>query len=241
MAFCTVKSPALKPLEDPLAYLPCSMILEYGSGATIYNHDQACTNIYLVIDGRVKVSRLAPDGHPVLVDIFHPDEFFGESAFLDLPQRSEAATALEPTELMTWTVAEIEEIIIRRPRLGVALIQLLENRALDFVHRIESFSRDTTDRRLARSLIRFSDRLGIAEDDGSIRIGQFTHQLLAQYVGTTREMVTHYMNQFRRLGYLRYSRKRVLLYRDAFEEWLRQNGEQPANVQSGAARTPAKV
>jgi len=39
---------------------------------------------------------------------------------------------------------------------------------------------------------------GIAEEDGSVRMVPFTHQMLAQYVGTSREIVTHYMNQFRR-------------------------------------------
>jgi CRP-like cAMP-binding protein len=51
----------------------------------------------------------------------------------------------------------------------------------------------------------------------------FTHELLSQYVGTSREIVTHYMNQFRRQGYLKYSRKETILYRDAFRDWLRQN------------------
>jgi CRP-like cAMP-binding protein len=41
-------------------------------------------------------------------------------------------------------------------------------------------------------------------------------------VGTSREIVTHYMNQFRRQGYLRYSRKGIILYHDAFKEWLHQ-------------------
>jgi hypothetical protein len=96
-------------------------------------------------------------------------------------------------------------------------------RTIDFTHRIESFSVDNIARRLARSLIRFSERLGTPEDDGSIRMVPFTHELLSQYVGTSREIVTHYMNQFRRQGYLRYSRKGIILYRDAFKEWLRQN------------------
>jgi hypothetical protein len=30
------------------------------------------------------------------------------------------------------------------------------------------------------------------------------------------------MNQFRRQGYLRYSRKGIILYRDAFKDWLKQ-------------------
>ncbi len=122
---------------------------------------------------------------------------------------------------MTWTTAEIEDIVTKRPRLAVALLQILAQRAIDFTHRIESFSVDNISRRLARSLIRFSERLGTPEDDGSIRMVPFTHELLSQYVGTSREIVTHYMNEFRRQGYLRYSRKGIILYRDSFKEWLK--------------------
>jgi len=212
-----------KPLEDPLAHLPCSTIVEYRKGQIIFNQDQPSTSLYLVIEGKVKVSRLADDGHQVVVDIYQPDEFFGESAFLNLPHRAEQATALENTKLMAWATPEIEEIIVRRPRLAVALLQILVQRTLDFTHRIESFSVDNIARRLARTLIRFSERLGTVEEDGSVRMVPFTHELLSQYVGTSREIVTHYMNQFRRQGYLRYSRKGIVLYREAFRDWLRQN------------------
>jgi CRP/FNR family cyclic AMP-dependent transcriptional regulator len=220
MASSTFATP--KPLEDPLAHLPCSTIVEYRKGQIIYSQDQPSTTLYLVIDGKVKVSRVADDGHQVVVDIYQSDEFFGESAFLNLPHRCEQATALENTKLMTWTTAEIEDIATKRPRLAVALLQILVQRTVDFTHRIESFSLDNIARRLARSLIRFSDRLGVEEQDGSVRMAPFTHELLSQYVGTSREIVTHYMNQFRRQGYLRYSRKGIILYRDAFKDWLRQ-------------------
>lgn len=209
-----------KQLEDPLAHLPCSNIVEYRKGQLIYNQDQPSTNIFLVIDGKVKVSRLASDGHQVVVDIYQPDEFFGESAFLNLPHRAEQASALEDTRLMTWSATEIEDIIMKRPRLAVALLQILTQRTIDFTRRIEGFSVDNISRRLARSLLRFSERLGTPEDDGSVRMVPFTHELLSQYVGTSREIVTHYMNQFRRQGYLRYSRKGITLYRDALRGWL---------------------
>jgi CRP/FNR family transcriptional regulator len=223
MASTSLQQTSLKPLEDPLAHLPCSSILQYRRGQVIYDQQQPCTAIYLVIDGKVKVSRLADDGHQVVVDIYQPDEFFGESAFLGLPQRPEQATALESTKLMTWSASEIEEIIARKPRLAVALLQILVQRTLEFTHRIESFSVDNIARRLARSLIRFSERLGVEEGDGSVRMAPFTHELLSQYVGTSREIVTHYMNQFRRQGYLRYSRKGIILRRDAFKNWLHEN------------------
>ena len=117
-----------KSLEDPLAHLPCSSIVEYKKGQMIYNQDQPSTNIYLIIAGKIKVSRVADDGHQVVVDIYQPDEFFGESAFLNLPHRCEQATALEGTKVMAWTTAEIEDLILKRPRLSVALVQILVQR-----------------------------------------------------------------------------------------------------------------
>jgi len=212
-----------KTLEDPLAHLPCSSILEYKKGQSIYSQDQPSTSIYLVIEGKVKVSRMTDGGHQVILDIYQTDEFFGESALLNLPQRAEQATAMEGTKLMAWTTSEIEDIVSKRPRLAVALLQILVQRTIDFGQRIESFSVDNISRRLARSLIRFSERMGSPEADGSMRMAPFTHEMLAQYVGTSREIVTHYMNQFRRQGYLRYSRKGITLYCDAFREWLRQD------------------
>ena len=217
-----------KQLEDPPAHLPCSSILEYRKGQVIYNQDQPSTSIYLVIDGKVKVCRMADDGRQVVVDIYQTDEFFGESAFLSSPTRDEQALALENTKVMTWTTAEIEDIVMRRPRLAVALLQILVQRSIEFVHRIESFSVDNIARRLARTLIRFSERLGQNLEDGSIQMMPFTHELLSQYVGTSREIVTHYMNQFRRQGYLRYSRKGIQLYRDAMKDWLRQQASAAA-------------
>jgi CRP-like cAMP-binding protein len=216
----TISAPQ-KQLEDPLAHLPCSSILEYRKGQVIYNQDQPSTNIYLVIDGKVKVCLMADEGSQVVVDIYQTNEFLGESAFLSSPARDEQALAIENTKVMTWTTAEIEDIVMRRPRLAVALLQIMVQRSIEFGHRIESFSVDNIARRLARTLIRFSDRLGQSLEDGSIQMMPFTHELLSQYVGTSREIVTHYMNQFRRQGYLRYSRKGIMLYRDAMKDWLR--------------------
>ncbi len=210
-------------LEDPLAHLPRSGILEYQKGHTIYSQDQPSTAIYLVIEGKVKVSRLADDGRQVVVDIYQPDEFFGESAFVGAATRAEQAMALENCKLMAWSTADIEDVISKRPRLAVALVQIFVQRTMDFADRIESFSADNIAQRLARTLLRFSERLGNRQDDGSVSMGPVTHELLSQYVGTSREIVTHYMNQFRKQGYLQYSRKGMVVDRPRMQDWLRHN------------------
>ena len=212
-----------KHLEDPLAHLPRSVIVECRKDQIIYNQDQPATNLYLVIDGKVKISRTTGDGRQVMIDIYQRDEFFGESALLNVPHCAEQATALEGTKVMTWTASAIDEIVKRRPRLAVALMQILVQRTINFTERLESFSTDNIQRRLARSLVRFSERFGTPEEDGSVGMMAFTHELLAQYVGTSREIVTQYMTRFRREGYLQYSRKGIILQPETLREWLRQN------------------
>src|SRR5260370_14162977 len=117
------------PREDPLAYLPCSHVAEYRKSQVIYNQNEPSTSIYLVLEGKVKVFRLTEEGHHVLVNICQTDEFFGESAFLHFPLRAgprpEQAMALKNTKLMTWTASEEEEVVMRQPRLRVALLQML--------------------------------------------------------------------------------------------------------------------
>ncbi len=227
MAFGQTATAATAPevaLEDPLAYLPCSNVLEYRKGQVIYNQTQPSTSLYLVIDGKVRVSHCANDGKQIVVDIYQPDEFFGESVFLRLACCAEEARALENTRLMAWTGPEVEEIAARQPRLAVALLQVMVQRNLGFTQRIESLCVENIGQRVARALLRLSERMGTLEKDGSVRMIPLTHELLAQYVGTSREVVTMHMNRLRRQGYLRYSRKTIVLYRDALQEWLRRDG-----------------
>jgi CRP/FNR family transcriptional regulator len=207
-------------LEDPLDYLPRSSTIAYKKGQLIYQQNEPSTNLYLIVEGKVKVSFIAEDGYQGILDIYQQDEFFGESTFLNLTQRADQATAMESTTLMTWTSESIEDVIMRRPRLALALMQLMAQRSIYIAQRIESFSRDTIERRVVRALIRFSERFGTkaAGGDGSICMPAFTHQVLAQYVGTTREVITHCMIEFRRKGLIKYSRKEFTLY-GSLREW----------------------
>jgi CRP/FNR family cyclic AMP-dependent transcriptional regulator len=209
-------------LEDPLDYLPRSNIIAHKKDQLIYRQNEASTDLYFIVEGKVKVSFIAANGGQGILDIYQEGEFFGESAFLNLTHLGEQATAMESTKLMTWTIDVIEDEIMRRPRLSVALLQLMAQRGVYFVQRIESFSRDTIERRVARALIRFSERFGNKEEggEGSIRMPAFTHEVLSQYVGTTREALTQCMIKFRRQGFIKYSRKEIILY-CSLREWAR--------------------
>lgn len=210
-----------RSLEDALAYLPCSAILEFTKGLQIYGPGDISASLYLVIAGRVKLSRISDAGVGVVVDIYQQDDFFGESALLKMPRDAEQAVALESTKLMTWSAAEIEALIEKEPRLAVALMQVVVKRSVDFKGRLESFSIEGTVQRLARALIHFAERSGAVAENGSLTIAPLTHELLAQYVGTSREIVSHHMSEFRSQGHVRYSRKGITIHRESMKAWLK--------------------
>jgi hypothetical protein len=60
--------------------------------------------------------------------------------------------------------------------------------------------------------------------DGSTRVGSLTHQIIAEYVGTSREIVTFQLNRLRRVGLLRYTRKHIDVYVPAIQDVLRADG-----------------
>lgn len=219
------KQVAGRRTEDALVYLPHKSVVEYRRGQVIYDESQPSNGIYLVVRGRVKTSVPMDDGSQTVIEIFSSEDFFGESGLLELQQRGESAMALENTALMSWTTAEIEEQVDRQPKLGLALIQTLVERCLDFEERLQSFALDKTPERIMRALLRFAARFGSRAEDGSVRIPPMTHQLISEYVGTSREIVTFQMNRLRQEGFIRYSRKGIDIYTEPLTEHLRHTTE----------------
>jgi CRP/FNR family transcriptional regulator len=122
---------------------------------------------------------------------------------------------------MAWPASDVEALVAKRPRLAIALLQVVAQRNIDFIRRIQSFSLDSIEGRLARLLLHFAGRLGTPEGDGSVRMMPFTHETLSRYVGTSREIVTQHMSRFRREGRVSYSRRNgIVVYRHSFQGLL---------------------
>jgi CRP-like cAMP-binding protein len=98
-----------------------------------------------------------------------------------------------------------------------------------------------TPERVMLALVQLADDLGSPTADGSVRIASLTHHTIAEYVGTSREIVTFQMNRLRRMGLLRYSRKFIDINMMALQEVLREGGitvpqmAQRVTLGSGAA------
>lgn len=221
MPVVPITEPGPKPLlEQVLALLPCPDIQTFARGEQIYGPGNDARSICLLTEGRVKLLRLTELGVAVVVDIYHAGDLFGESALLGAPREDEQALAVEPARIMAWSAAEIANIIAGEPRLAVVLMQVIVKRSLDFKSRLESLCGEDTSHRLGRALVDFADRSRDAAGNTAVTIAPLTHELLAQYVGTSREIISHHMSKLQRNGYIGYSRKGILVYRDSLRDWL---------------------
>jgi CRP-like cAMP-binding protein len=193
---------------------------DFPKGRIIYDAQQPNRHLFAVILGRVKVIHTAEDGCQTITRIVRTDDLFGESSLVGAGTRAESAMALDAVTLMAWSRMEIEQNIENNPRLGIALWQYLTRQGLKMQDRIESMAARKTPERVMLGLLQLAGDLGVATADGGLRLGALPHHTIAEFVGTSREIVTYQMNQLRRRGLITYSRKHIEVKPLAMKETL---------------------
>jgi CRP-like cAMP-binding protein len=211
--------------HDALNYLPSTRIQEFPRRCAIYEPTRASARLYLVLAGRVRIFCTADSGAQTLLRVAGTEEFFGEASLI--PSESsvrESAVALDPTQAMSWSAEEIQERVEKEPRLALALGDYFGRQNLLLRERITTIANYKTGPRVTLALIELARANGSMTPQGATRISGLTHQSIADYVGTSREIVTSEMNHLRRLGYVTYSRLHTDIYLAALIEWTRQQG-----------------
>jgi CRP-like cAMP-binding protein len=193
--------------------------------------------LYLVASGRVKVSRVAADGYETTVRIVPREELFGECSLINA-DGGERAVALDWVNVMSWSKAEIEHQIEKTPGLGLALLEEFVIAAHDMEDRVQALATRTTPERVMLSLLQLQRTLGEPQADGFVRMASLSHIVIAQHVGTSREIVSAQMSRLRSFGMIRYSRKYIDVDCAALEQALLNGG--PALQPRGAVYTLAR-
>src|ERR1700722_7139819 len=99
-------SPAIHQ-EDALNYLPHAPVHDYRKGQIIYGQNKP-SSLYLVVEGKVKVSRLTGNGGHAVMDVYQTDDLFGESTLIGSSQDwNETAIAIENTKVMACTLDQV--------------------------------------------------------------------------------------------------------------------------------------
>jgi CRP/FNR family transcriptional regulator len=221
---------------DALNYLPSTRVVEFPRRCAIYEPARPASRLYLLLAGRVKVFCTADSGAQTLLHITGAEQFFGESSLIPTDGcLRESAVVVDAAQVMCWKAEEVEERIEREPKLALALAEYFGRNNALLRERLSIIANYKTGPRVVLALMQLGCAAGVPTPTGAMRVTGLTHQAIAEYVGTSREIVTSEMNRLRRLGYLSYSRLYTDIFTGALSEWIRQRGTAPPPAEAGDA------
>lgn len=124
-------------------------------GAVFFEGDRG-TGFYVVVEGQVKIFKLAVDGKEHILHIVGPGDPFGEVAVFAGRSFPANAEALADSRLLFFPRDSFVALISRNPSLAMSMLAVLSTRLRQFAIQIENLSLKEVPGRLASYLILLS-------------------------------------------------------------------------------------
>jgi len=169
----------------------------------IYLPGDRSDKVYLLKEGRVKISRLSEEGQEMTMVILEPGEIFGESAiYSDQDTRNTLAEALDDAVICTIYRNEFEQLLKRQPDLALRVTKAIGKRRREIESRLEDMAFRSVPSRLAHLFLRLSEKYGRETEHGTLIELPLTHHEIANLIGSTRETTTTQINAIKRNGFI---------------------------------------
>jgi len=166
----------------------------YDKGQVIFTEEDTGHYMYVVKEGRVKVSRWLPNGREVIL-AFHPvADYFGEMSLIDGGTLPALVTAVEATTILSLSRARFNELL-REPSFSLALLRTLSARCRDAWQQVEVLTHHQAEARIRMALHQLCKSDGRAEASGVLIDMPLTHRELASMTGVSRETATRILSQ----------------------------------------------
>ncbi len=200
-------------LNDDEIQLICESGYEkvYDKNEIIFFESDNFKKLYLLVQGRVKLSMLSPNGKEKVLTILQPGDILGEISFFDHDPHPLTAEAVERAQLMIIPWNNLESIINERPGLALRIIEGLAKKARLLTSQVRELVFQDAAGRLASLLIRFSEDFGIEVDKGVMIDIVLTHQEIANLLGTSRVTVTKLINNFIDDGVIEMEHRKIIV------------------------------
>ncbi|HHB90151.1 MAG TPA: Crp/Fnr family transcriptional regulator [Anaerolineae bacterium] len=181
----------------------------YRAGEAIFLQGDAAKSIYVVVEGRVKIDRVTPDGNHCILCMRGQNETFCPVPLLDQGRQLGTAWALTDVTLLSADINEFRRVAAECPQL-LAVVQhgcLLEVRRL--LGRMEMYAFRSVRERVASMLLEESRRRGFMDKPANEL--RMTQQDLAGLVGASRESVSRTLSKMEQEGILQTKRGRIII------------------------------
>jgi CRP/FNR family transcriptional regulator, cyclic AMP receptor protein len=178
-------------------------VIEFCKRANIFVQGEPAGAVFYVQKGRVKLTVTSEKGKAAILGVLNDGNFFGEGCMAGQALRMMTASAITDCTLLRIEKAAMVAALHKRHDFSEFFIAYMLSRSVRLEADLVDQLFNSTEKRLARMLLLLAH---YGKDGRPERIvPKVSHETLAQMLGTTRPQVSHFMNKFRKLGFIEYT------------------------------------
>jgi CRP/FNR family cyclic AMP-dependent transcriptional regulator len=198
--------------KSKVSFDPKKFLAKVGDGTTItkYQPDQNVFSqgepadaVFYVQKGKLKLTVISEQGKEAVIAILGPGHFFGEGCLNGHGLRVATTSAMDECLITRIAKASMIATLHNEPEFSELFISYLLARNSRIEEDLVDQLFNSSERRLARLLLLLANFGKEARPEPIV--GKISQETLAEMIGTTRARVSHFMNKFRKLGYIDYN------------------------------------
>jgi CRP-like cAMP-binding protein len=192
--FKNLSDEEFKELEH---YLATSM---YKKKEDIFTEGDSPEWFYIVVSGKVKVTKISHDGKEIILEIISPYDIFGGVAVLRNFPYPANAVAMEDSEILKISRKNLMRLVDRFPNLMFCIALQLGDRMKSSYDSLKNIALERVEARIAALLLKLGNKVGVETDSGLLIDMRLTKQDVADMVGTTVETSIRTFSKFKKEG-----------------------------------------
>lgn len=182
------------------------------TGEYLFHQDDAAHRYCVVLSGKFRLVQHSAEGKDVTMAVFVLGDVIGLVVALTNDPYPGSVEALDAGEVLLLPGAPLWPVMNDCGLLAVRVLRLIAGRLKETQNRVRELSVERVQQRIARALLRLSQKVGVKEADGSIRLAlTLGRQDLAQLTGTTLETVSRTIAAWERDGMLDAGREQITI------------------------------
>jgi CRP-like cAMP-binding protein len=176
--------------------------VDFPRGYTMFAEGEPGDRLYIIVSGKVKIGRRAPDGREHLLTIMGPSDMFGELSIFDPGPRTSTATTITEVCAVSMDRDALRAWIADRPQIAERLLRVLARRLRRTNNNLTNLIFTDVPGRVAKQLLHLAQKFG-TQEGGAMRVTHdMTQEEIAQLVGASHETVNNVLADFAQRGWI---------------------------------------
>jgi CRP/FNR family transcriptional regulator, cyclic AMP receptor protein len=198
--------------EGELAFLAQRAVpRRYSAGETVFSEGEACTGLYVVETGHIRIFKSSAGGREQVLSIDGPGSSVAELPVFDGGAYPASVVAVEDAALLFVSKQDFQALCLAHPQVALKVLKVVGARLRRLVGIIEELSFTTVRSRLASFLLRLARKEGKPAPHGMEVILPSSNQELAAQIGTVRELVSRNLSRFQAEGLIQMDGRSVVI------------------------------